>query len=190
MVLVRVINPSTVPVTLYQNTSVGTFSQLEDGALEPASCNWLATKKLRQRKPLLSEQFNLDTMNLSSPQRKELTSLLDEFTDIFSSGPTDLGQTVIVQHHTDTGDHAPIKQASRRVPMHHQGTVQQHMDDMLQHGVVQPSTSLWATPIVLVKKKASTTHFCVDYHKLNDMTRQDAYLLPRIDDTLDALAGA
>ena len=54
MVPVRVINPSPLPVTLYQNTSVGTFSQLEDGALEPASCNRLATKKPRQTKPLVS----------------------------------------------------------------------------------------------------------------------------------------
>ena len=45
LVPVRVINPSPAPVTLYQNTSVGTFSQLEDGALKPASCNQLATKK-------------------------------------------------------------------------------------------------------------------------------------------------
>ena len=93
MVPVCAINPSPVPVTLYQNTSVGTFSQLEDGALEPASCNRMATKKPRQTRPLVSEQFDLDTTNLSSPQRKELASLLDEFTDIFSSGPADLGQT-------------------------------------------------------------------------------------------------
>ena len=190
MVPVRVINPSPAPVTLYQNTSVGTFSQLEDGALEPASCNQLATKKPRQTKPLVSEQFDLDTLNLSSPQRKELASLLDEFTDIFSSGPADLGRTGIVQHRIDTGDHPPIKQAPRRVPMHQQGTVRQHMDDMLQHGVVQPSTSPWAAPIVLVKKKDGTTRFCVDYRKLNDVTRKDAYPLPRIDETLDALAGA
>ena len=190
MVPVRVINPSPLPVTLYQNTSVGTFSQLEDGALEPASCNRLATQKPRQTKPLVSEQFDLHTMNLSSPQREELASLLDEFTDIFSSGTADLGRTGIVQHCINTGDHPPIKQAPRRVPMHQQGTVRQHVDDMLQHGVIEPSTSAWAAPIVLVKKKDGTTRFCVDYRKLNDVTRKDAYPLPRIDETLDALAGA
>ena len=181
MVPVCVINPSPAPVTLYQNTSVGTFSQLD---------NRLATKKQRQNKPLVSEQFDLDTMNLSNPQRKELASLLDEFTDIFSSGPADLGRTGIVQHRIDTGDHPPIKQAPRRVPMHQQGTVRQHVDDMLQHGVIQPSISLWAALIVLVKKKDGTTRFCVDYCKLNDVTRKDAYPLPCIDETLDALAGA
>ena len=104
MVPVRVINPSPAPVTFYQNTSVGTFSQLEDGFLEPASCNRFATNMPRQTKPLVLEQFDLHTMNLSSPQRKELTSLLDEFTDIFSSGPADLERTGIVQHCIDTGD--------------------------------------------------------------------------------------
>ena len=140
MVPVRVINPSPAPVTLYQNTSVGTFNQLEDGALEPASFNRLATKKPRQTKPLVSEQFDLDAMNLSSPERKELASPLDEFTDIFSSGLADLGRTGVVQHFIDTGDRRPIKQAPRRVTMHRQGTVRQHVDDMLQHWVVQPST--------------------------------------------------
>ena len=74
--------------------------------------------------------------------------------------------------------------------MHQQETVRQHVEEMLQHGVVRPSTSPWAAPIVLVRKKDGTTRFCVDYRKLNDVTRKDAYPLPRIDDTLDALAGA
>ncbi|PFX17748.1 Retrovirus-related Pol polyprotein from transposon 17.6 [Stylophora pistillata] len=190
MVPIRVINPSPTPVTLYQNTSVVTFSQLEDSALKPACCNQLTTRKPEQARLLVSEQFNLNTMNLTSPHRKELTNLLDEFTDIFSSGPADLGQTGIVQHRIDTGDHPHIKQAPRRVPMHQQGTVRQHIDDMLQHGVIQPSTSPWAAPIVLVRKKGRYDTLLVDYRKLNDVTRKDAYPLPHIDETLDALAGA
>ena len=134
----------------------------------------------------------MDAMKLSSPLRKELTSLLDEFTDtcIFSLGPADLRQTGIMQHRIDTGDHPPIKQAPGRVPLHQQETVHQHVDDMLQHGVVQPSSSPWTALIVLVKKKDCTTCFCMDYCKLKDMSRKDAYPLPRIDETLDGLAGA
>ena len=63
------------------------------------------------------------------------------------------------------------------------------MKDMLQNGVVRPSTSPWASPIVLVKKKDGSTRFCMDYCKLNDVTRKDLYSLPRIE-TLDALTGA
>ena len=55
---------------------------------------------------------------------------------------------------------------------------------------LSPSTSPWASPIVLVRKKDGSTRFCVDYRKLNCLTRKDAYPIPKIDETLDTLAGA
>ena len=61
---------------------------------------------------------------------------------------------------------------------------------MLDRGVIQPSSSPWASPVVLGKKKDSSLRFCVEYRKLNAVTRKDAYVLPQIDDTLDALVGS
>lgn len=59
---------------------------------------------------------------------------------------------------------------------------------MLKDDVIQPSSSPWASPIVLVRKD-SIARFCVDYHKVNEVTHKDAYPLPCIDATLDTLAG-
>ncbi|GFT92065.1 retrovirus-related Pol polyprotein from transposon 17.6 [Trichonephila clavipes] len=60
---------------------------------------------------------------------------------------------------------------------------------MKNNDVIEPSSSPWASPIVLVRKKNGSTRFCVDYRRLNDVTKKDSYPLPRIDDTLDTLAG-
>ncbi|GFX71473.1 hypothetical protein TNCV_2694611 [Trichonephila clavipes] len=56
--------------------------------------------------------------------------------------------------------------------------------------VIEPSSSPWASPIVLVRKKDGSTRFCVDNCRLNDVTNKDSYSLPRIDDTLQTLAGS
>ena len=188
---IRLVNPSPTPVTLYRNTSVGTFSQLEGSVLGPAECHHLETNKTRQKTSSgVSDNFDLSALEMTRQQKAMLVKLLDEYADIFSAGSADLGRTGIVKHQIDTGNNPPIKQAPRRVPMHQQEVVGHHVEEMLQNGVVHPSTSPWASPIVLVRKKDGTTRFCVDYRKLNDVTRKDAYPLPRIDETLDALAGA
>ena len=61
---------------------------------------------------------------------------------------------------------------------------------MLQAHLIQPSNSPWSAPVVLVKKKDGSARFCVDYRRLNSVTRKDSYPIPRVDDALDALSGA
>ena len=61
---------------------------------------------------------------------------------------------------------------------------------MLERDVIESSVTPWSAGVVLAKKKNGTTRFCVDYRKLNAFTIKDAYLLPRIDESLDHLSGA
>uniref|UniRef100_A0A7N8WJS6 Gypsy retrotransposon integrase-like protein 1 n=1 Tax=Mastacembelus armatus TaxID=205130 RepID=A0A7N8WJS6_9TELE len=61
---------------------------------------------------------------------------------------------------------------------------------MASNGIIEPSNSPWAAPVVLVKKKGGGWRPCVDYRRLNAVTKKDSYPLPRIDDALDHVAGS
>ena len=108
---------------------------------------------------------------------------------MFLLSSAELGHASLVEHHINTGDHQLIKQLPRRVPHFLKVKVSQHVQEMLDNGVIVPSHSPWGSPIMLVTKKDGTTHFCVDYRKLNAITKMDMYPLPRIDDSLDLLSG-
>ena len=120
----------------------------------------------------------------------ELKGLLKESTDVFALNDSELGCTNTVQHSIDTGDHVPIKQQPYRTPIVQRDQIKKMVDQMQKQGIVQPSKSPWASPIVLVPKKDGSLRFCIDYRKLNSITRKDVYPIPRVDDIFDTLNGA
>ncbi len=128
--------------------------------------------------------------DLTLQQWAELAAAIYEYRDVFSSSPTDMGRTGLVKHTIDTGDQRPIRLLPHRLPITKQEIEKEEVQKMLDRGMIEPCQSSWASPVVLVTKKDRTTHFCVDYRKLNDVTRKDTYPLLRIDNTLDALRGS
>ena len=126
---------------------------------------------------------------LTPEQRDQFYLLLLANTDVFSNDDHP-GRTNLVKHRIDTGSSPPIRQPVRRVAPHKREEASRLLKDMLDRKIIQPSSSPWASPIVLVPKKDGSVRFCIDYRKVNAVTRRDAYPLPRIDDTLDTLAGA
>ena len=86
----------------------------------------------------------------------------------------------------DTGDARPKKYPVRRMPFAVRQEVARQLHNMQRNGVIQPSKSPWASPVVLVKKRDGSHRFCVDYRGLNSVTTADNFPLPRIDD-LDQL---
>jgi transposase InsO family protein len=140
-----------------------------------------------QKQPLKFPDY--DRKLLNAEQEKRMDLLFDEYRDIFSQGSNDIGQTDIVEHSIDTTGHEPIKAMPRRVPMHQQEKLDNMIVEMENNRVIQKSESAWASPIVLAPKKDGTLRFCVDFRAVNDITRKDAYPLPRIDDILESLQG-
>ena len=121
-------------------------------------------------------------IGLSHKQTLELGELLREFESLFTALP---GHTTVAEHHVSTGDAGPIRLTPYRLPHAFRDHVKQEIDEMLAHGVIEHSRSDWAFPLVPVKKKDSSLRLCVDYRKLNSLSKVDPYPMPRVDDLID-----
>ncbi|XP_067358906.1 uncharacterized protein [Channa argus] len=128
--------------------------------------------------------------HLDAAQRQQLNRLLQDFVDIFAARDEDCTRTGLVQHHIDTGDAPPIRLRPHRLPLVKRQAAQELIESMVANDIIEPSDSPWAAPMVMVRKKTGKWRPCVDYRRLNAVTKKDSYPLPRIDDALDYVAGS
>lgn len=132
----------------------------------------------------------MDVGNLTVPQLQRLQEVVRKYQTTFSKNDDDLGFCELVEHKIVTTDERPIKVPHRRVPPHQWAEVRDHIQKSLERGIITESSSPFASPIVLVRKKDGKLRMCVDYRLLNAKTHKDAYPLPRIEEALDILKGA
>ncbi|GFY06098.1 retrovirus-related Pol polyprotein from transposon 412 [Trichonephila clavipes] len=156
----------------------------------PVTCVCKSSSLLLSNSPQQLTPDLLENAELYPEQKSSAERMFQEFEDVFfSRNSSDIGHTTVTQHRIDTADHPPIKQHPRRLPFAKQEEVGTLLREMQENDIIEPSSSPWASPIVLVRKKDGSTRFCVDYRKLNDVIKKDSYPLPRIYDTLDTLSG-
>ena len=113
---------------------------------------------------------------------EERTSLLNFFTEhhlVFCLDEYDRGETDLAPLTIDTGDAPPRCQPPQRMLFAVRQEVATQLKKMQECRVVQPSSSPWARPAVMVRKKDGTQRFCVDYSDLNVITKADTFRLPR-----------
>ena len=144
------------------------------------------SKDTRRRQRRVLEIFGSD-INLPEEQRQSFCERLMNHHQAFSLEEHERGETDLIQLEIETGDAKPIKQRSRRMPFAVREEVSKQLKKMQETGVICPSNSPWASPVVLVRKKDGTHRFCIDYRELNTVTKPDTFPLPRVDDLLDQL---
>ena len=128
--------------------------------------------------------------DLTADQRLRAQTMLARFVTVFPRpGEPITGHTDAVLHDIDTGDARPIRTPLRSLSPTKIVEQEAKIAEMLRGGQIEPSDSPWSSPTVLVKKKDGTLRFCVDYRRLNQVTKKDAFPLPPINDSLSMLAG-
>ena len=128
--------------------------------------------------------------HLTSNVDQQFRDVLRRRSTSFATDSTDIGFCPVLQHDVDTGDSPPIKQSPQRPPLLAGNAENEIIDDMLATGIIEPSISEWASPVCLVKKPDGTYRFCIDYRRVNAVSRKDAFPIPDIQDALDSLRGA
>ncbi|WOH05166.1 hypothetical protein DCAR_0624580 [Daucus carota subsp. sativus] len=121
---------------------------------------------------------------------EEIRVLLNKFPEVFSI-PTTLPPIRNVDHEIPLQQDAqPFKLKPYRYPHSQKTEIENQVQEMLRSGIIKPSNSPFASPVILVRKKDNSWRFCVDYRHLNKITIKDKFPIPNIDELLDELHGA
>jgi hypothetical protein len=119
------------------------------------------------------KELKFGDMLKNHPNEKEqMRKLIEKHLDAFAAYDSDIGKVSLIEHVVNTGDSMPIKCRQRQYSAEHRKAIYEEIGKYKQIGVVRPSTSPWACPIVIVKKKDGSNRLCVDYRRLNMATRQ------------------
>ena len=127
--------------------------------------------------------------NLSTDERQRLISLISNFQDVFASNPKKPTLVKNMEHRIITENAQPVRQKARRIPHAWVKEVNAQVQEMLINNIIQPSSSPWDAPVILVKKKDNLMRFVCDFRGLNDVTKKDSYPLPHIRDVIDSMDG-
>ena len=120
----------------------------------------------------LMAELQLSPGDLAQDQFQQLQQLISDNADVFALDDLELGCISLVQHRIETRNQSPIKQPIRRVPFVYQNKIAEMVESMEKQGVIKPSTSPWSSPVVLVPKKDGSLRSCIDYSKLNSVTKK------------------
>lgn len=135
---------------------------------------------------------SVEVLNPRSSLSESEVEILDRLiNDTFKKMGDILGCTNIVEHRIEVlNNTSPIKQRFYPVSPALMKHIDTELQEMLENDIIEPSDSPWSSPIVMVRKKDDTYRFCVDYRKLNSVTKRDAYPLPFVTNILDKLRDA
>ena len=127
--------------------------------------------------------------HLTSDQKKAIVDMLQRHKNVFSYGDADIGRLGCIEHKILLHDDTPICQKPRRFPQPVSDEIEAQCEELQLLDVIEPSSSAWSSPIVPVRKRDGTLRLCVDYRKLNNVTKADKFPLPNLNDAVFGLHG-
>jgi len=178
-----IVNETSKPITV---TKYEVIATIECTRVERVNINSCTEEELSPS--TLDFENNLST-DISEVDKSKMINFLERKKEIFATSTGELGKTGLVKHHINTEGQGPIRLRPYRIHKNEKHELDGIIQELLVNKIIRPSVSPWAAPVVLVKKKGGKIRLCMDYRKLNNITKKDSFPLPRIDDVLDLLHG-
>jgi hypothetical protein len=210
MIPIRACNPTKAPVTLYENMTIGEATVIQSSNLiatilpsttsktspkyaQTQQRNHHDTTQQEFKEWLTKQKLNIPD-HITETEKTDLMNRILKFPHLIARHDMDIGCTHLIKHHIDTGTNPPFRKQPYRIAPALRKEIERQVDQFMQTGIVEPSTSEYASPVLLVRKKSDSPEpvyrLVIDYRFLNRQSHFPNFPLPRIDDLLDAVNGA
>ena len=166
---------------LHKNTQVGTLATFVDvTAIETTDVPGNVIEEL-------------DLAHLGTTEAEKVRAVFREHVGVISTGDIDIGCAGVTEHRIELYDETPIRQRPRRFPGPVVDEVERQCEELLSKDIIEFSRSPWSSPIVPVRKKDGSLRVCIDYRRLNAVTKPDRFPMPLMNDlvftTIDLVKG-
>ena len=132
----------------------------------------------------------LDNLSVPPEHKNQVIDLITKNIDLFANTDVELSHTDTVRMKIDTSEHPPINLKPYHTQLNNRKVIDKAIDEMLGANIIERSRSSWSFSVVIVDKNDGSKRFCVDFRKLNKITKSNSYPLPVIDDILAVLGRA
>ncbi len=126
--------------------------------------------------------------HLSDNEQRKVRDMLPEFEDMWQG---QLGTLKVTEHRIKLEPGSlPVRLPPHRASNKAREVQKTEVEEMLRLDVIEPASTEWSSPVVIVPKSDSRWRFCVDYRRMNALSLKDSYPLPRMDECIDSLGDA
>ncbi len=195
----RIVNNSDYPIVIPKGYQIATVSNFDTTLLSSVDIDELtehiahiASLSTPDSSDAIKDdiKFNIDS-TLPAPHKQKLLQWCLQNRAHFSTSHANIGRTDIVSHHIDMPPTKPIYQQAYRMSPENRQTLDTLLDDMLNHQLIEPSTSKWSSPCLLLNKPSGNgKRLVVDLRKVNKATIPSTYPLPHMETIWDAIGDA
>ena len=200
-----VLNPTNAEISLKAGKCIGQVTSidseyhiesLDSDVCQVSSVSEVASdtesRQKREKYIEAARELNIDLSksDLNAVQKDKLLEFIGKNRKVFAADLSELGSTSVYKHRIETIDDVPVHSRHYRLSKEMKDLVEKEIDEMLKHKIIEPSTTEWTSPIVMVKKKTGGYRMAADLRQLNAKCRPMHFPLPRAEDVFDTIGQA